>query len=120
VAAQRPAQVAILPNPPSTEPDPRFHVPPLPPDSPLPRWQQFCWVGGGEALAHLNEAGAQGWELVNVSVAATSDVAVPHSDTRWGDRRVITSDYIAGRQTWIACFKRPVPAASSSGAEAKR
>src|ERR1041385_5515720 len=43
----------------------RFRVPPLPPGSPIQRWQQFCWVGA-EALAHLDDAGAQGWELVSV------------------------------------------------------
>jgi hypothetical protein len=105
------AQLLSQTNRVSSGPDPRFYVPPLPPDAPIPRWQQFCWAGSAEVLAHMDGAGAQGWELVNVSVAMSGDVAVPHS-TGIGMNQGIVSEYIAGRQVWIACFKRLIPPGS--------
>jgi hypothetical protein len=85
----------------------RFHVPPLPPDVAVPRWQQFCW-SGSEALAHLNEAGEQGWELVSVTVAATPEVAIPQSTFEPFQGQVVRTQVMAGTQMWLVCFKRPI------------
>lgn len=88
----------------------RYDVPPLPRDAAVPRWQQFCW-SGSEALAHLNDAGAQGWELVSVSVAATPDVAIPQSTFEPAQGQVVRSQVVSGTQMWLVCFKRPIQAA---------
>jgi hypothetical protein len=108
-----PPQRASLPPPraPTVRPADRFEVPVLPPEVPVTRWQQFCWTGA-EALSqeHLSAAGAQGWELVSVTVAATSNVAIPHS-SGYGNDTAITSDILYGGQVWVTCFKRPLAAA---------
>lgn len=89
----------------------RFAVPALPPDAPVTRWQQFCWTGvEAWSQQHLNDAGAQGWELVSVTVGVTSSVVVPH--TEFGGRT--TSDVVPGGQVWVTCFKRPLIAAPPS------
>ena len=106
--AQPPAGSPVAQNDPRAS-QARYQVPPLPPDAPVTRWQQFCWTGN-DALAHLNEAGAQGWELVGVSIATTGDVAVPSTTFELGAGPVVRSTYINGTQLWLACFKRPLPA----------
>jgi hypothetical protein len=85
----------------------RFHVPPLPPDVAVPRWQQFCW-SGSEALGHLNEAGEQGWELVGVTVAAVPEVAIPQSTFEPFQGQVVRTHVMSGTQMWLVCFKRPI------------
>jgi hypothetical protein len=56
-------------------------------------------------LNHLDEAGAQGWELVSVAVAATGDVAIPEG-INW--QRDITTTVVRGTQVVLVCFKRPL------------
>jgi hypothetical protein len=84
-----------------------YHVPPLPPDVTLPRWQQFCWTGV-EALWHLNEAGEQGWELVSAMLSVTPGVAIPQSTFEPFQGQVIRTHVTPGDHTWVVCFKRPL------------
>jgi hypothetical protein len=94
--------------------DARFQVPPLPPDVPVTRWQQFCWTGvEAWSQQHLSDAGAQGWELVGVTVGVTSNVAIPRTEG-YGIRERITSEVVQGGQIWVTCFKRPLVAAPPS------